>query len=404
MVLSVSMILMIIGLSALLAVRIQRRGAEGGNDLGAASLYAQSAIELGMHWIESDSTWRTSRGEGYWAVNQPIGEGSFSLEANDLGSNKLLEASADTDSVLLTGTGFKSDARYKLQVTLTAQKQALSCLEVALHAGTIVDLDSATVQCNQTISANDSITAVGASGTSDLEAVNSITPGGIVGQQTTGITPRVMPDSTVFDYYLTNGTTIDFVSIPSGTIFRALLSPASNPYGPTTNPDGIYVIDCGGAKIMVKSSRIVGTLVVLNPRSDSGVWDTIHWEPAVANYPALLVNGVISFNFQNTTLSEATQGTNFNPPGTPYEGVEDTDMLDSYPSLIKGLVYVSGNADVSRNHPAFDGVLVVGNRLTVGRYDIDLTYQPTYFDNPPPGFAAPLRMIISPASWRQVVN
>ncbi|MCZ6654255.1 MAG: hypothetical protein O7D91_14660, partial [Planctomycetota bacterium] len=171
MVLSVSTILMITGLSALLAVRIQRRGSEGGNDLVAASLYAQSAIDLGMHWIENDPTWRTSRGEGFWAVKQLIGEGSFSLEANDLGSNKLLEASADTDSVLLTGTGYNSDARYELQVTLTPRLNALSCLEVGLHVGTDVIFNVGTVQSDQTISANDSIDGTDATGNADLEAV-----------------------------------------------------------------------------------------------------------------------------------------------------------------------------------------------------------------------------------------
>ena len=81
------------------------------------------------------------------------------MEANDLGSNGLLEASADTDSVLLTGTGFKGDARYKLQVTLTPQLRGLDCLEVALDAG--VDLTfSSTLTCNQTVSANDDIDAI----------------------------------------------------------------------------------------------------------------------------------------------------------------------------------------------------------------------------------------------------
>ena len=59
----------------------------------------------------------------------------------------------------------------------------------------------------------------------------------------------------------------------------------------------------------------------------------------------------MNFNFQNTTLSEATQGTNSNPPRTPYERVNNTDTLDSYPSLMKGLVYVSGDVDVSRTTP-----------------------------------------------------
>ncbi|MCH8878517.1 MAG: hypothetical protein IID34_01385 [Planctomycetes bacterium] len=413
MVLSVSTILMITGLSALLAVRIQRRGSEGGNDLVAASLYAQSAIDLGMHWIENDPTWRTSRGEGFWAVKQLIGEGSFTLEANDLGNNKLLEDSADTDSVLLTGTGFNSDARYKLQVTLAPQLNSLSCLEVGLHVGTDVIFNVGTVQSDQTISANNSIDGTDATGNADLEAVVSVIPGGIVGTQTTGIAPRDMPDpATVFDYYTTNGTYIDIGTLGTSGGDPALqiktLSPATNPYGAgLTNAEGIYVIDCAGLTIKIQNCRIVGTLVLLNPGVNSTVSSAVNWEPAIPNYPALLVQGNIALQFQSgSTLDEGTPlDFNFNPPGTPYPypgGDEDKLLDDSYPTVIKGLVYVSGDL-TTLNNPSFDGVVVVGNTATL-EGNVNLTYQETYFDTPPPGFIKVSGLRIVAGSWKQVVD
>ncbi len=363
---------------------------------------------MGMHWIDDDPNWRTTYPNGVWEAERLIGNGTYTLEGTD--PDGLALDNNDSDPLVLTGIGFEGDARYKLEVTLTAETQGLTCLEVALHAGTDLSFSTSDVQCNQTISANNSVSESGNCNIfSDVEAVNAISGDDYLGTNTTGITPRTMPDSTVFDYYLANGTTIDYASLPSSKdIAEELLSPDSNPYGPTTNPEGIYVIDCAGAKISIKDSRIVGTLVLLNTGSNSEVRATIHWEPAVANYPALLVSGVINFNFNNTTLSEPIQGTNFNPPGTPYPylgGTSNTTKDDTYPSMIKGLVYVSGDASADMNHPVFDGVLVVGSTFTVTlQNDIDLTYRSTFLDNPPPGFGAPPKMVLSPGSWEQVVD
>ena len=176
-VLSVAMIVTIIGLSALTAVRVRHRGAEGTSDLTEAALYAHSAIELGMHWIENNPNWRTLKGEGFWAVDQPFGDGKLSLEANDLGTSQQLESSTDSDPVLLTGTGFKGDARYKLQVTLVAELNPLSCLEVSMHAGRDLMFNGATVNGDQIISANNGVIASSADVYPDVEAVNAITGG-----------------------------------------------------------------------------------------------------------------------------------------------------------------------------------------------------------------------------------
>ena len=154
--------------------------------------------------------------------------------------------------------------------------------------------------------------------------------------------------------------------------------------------------------------RIVGTLVVLNPGpgTDFGRTNTVNWEPAVPNYPALLVSGNIEISITAGTLYETSQSGSYNPPGTPYEGfavTEDADDADTYPSVIKGLVYVSGNLQ-TRNHLVLDGVLVVGGSLDATAGDISLTYQPTFLNNPPPGFGSAGTMAVSPGTWQRVVN
>ena len=106
---------------------------------------------------------------------------------------------------------------------------ALTCLEVALHAGVGIQCeDSSTLQSNQIISANDWFENLGSNVNvyADVEVVNSIIGGGGIfyGTTTTGITPRSMPDSTVFDYYIANGTDIPYGSISSGMIEKVVLS------------------------------------------------------------------------------------------------------------------------------------------------------------------------------------
>ncbi len=210
-----------------------------------------------------------------------------------------------------------------------------------------------------------------------------------------------MPDGTVFDHYVTNGTTI---TVPGNLIDSVLLSPANNPYGATTNPEGIYVIDCNWQDVTIQNSRVVGTLVMLNAGNNSSIEQSVNWEPAVANYPVLLVSGQMTFDFMNTPLSEVTTGINFNPPGTGYEGAENTNKIDTFPSVIRGLVYVSGFTRTD-NSVTIDGVVVVGDQLlTAYGSAMNLSYDPSYMQNPPPGFAGPVQMIVSPGSWQRTIN
>ena len=113
-----AMIVTIIGLSALMAVRIQRRGAEGSNDLAAARFYAQSAIEHGFAMINQKADWRTDLGSGFWIPAVNIHGGTYSLDATFSDDG---DGNPDNDYVVLTGTGVHGPARHKTQVTLTAQ-------------------------------------------------------------------------------------------------------------------------------------------------------------------------------------------------------------------------------------------------------------------------------------------
>jgi len=406
-VLGSTMVITVIGMSALMLARVERSSAEGTADLSAARFYAQSAIEMGQHKIRQASNWRQTYTSGTWESNRTIGSGTYTLEGIDPVDGNL--SNSASDSLLLRGTGFEGQSRYKLQVTMVAKSNALTCLQVAMHAGTNLTFSSgATVQSNLvTISANGSATSTSSTIYPRVEAVGTITGTEYKSSKTPGITPRTMPAATVFDSYI-GGTEITYSSIlsvqGSKTIEKTVLSPNVNPFGfGQKNANGIYVIDCLGGDLRIRNVRIVGTLVILNPGVFS-VQQSVNWEPAIANYPSLLVRGNAELAFTDSLLAESLSNVSYNPPGTPYQGITnyDMDFTDTYPSVIKGLIYASGSV-TTKNNVTIDGVLVIGTTLTA-QNTLSLAYRSTFYDNPPPGFGGAPEMVISPGTWKQLVD
>jgi hypothetical protein len=193
-------------------------------------------------------------------------------------------------------------------------------------------------------------------------------------------------------------------------IYRKVLGPGINPYGPT-NPQGIYWIDCGGQRLTIERSRILGTLLIINPGAGSCVASgPIHWSPFEAGYPALLVdaddpaNADFTIRATNRVLSEAEQNVNFNPAGAAHQqfGSDVNELNDIYPSGIHGLVAIEGDFSF-QNRPFIHGQLLVGGDLTNSAGEIEIEYQPDSLLNPPPGFLAPYSQLRRPGSVHKAV-
>lgn len=398
-VLGVAFMVAVIGLCAMQVARLELRGVVDDNDLEEARLLAIAAIERGAASINADPNWRSNYAPNDY-YSAPLGRGTCHWKLVDDDGDLTDD---ETDPVRIYGYGQVGRASYSSSALSFPNWPPLTCLETALSAGDNISFGLAVVTCNQTISANNSTSASGTV-TADVEAVNAINGGVYIGSTTTGIAPRDMPESTVFDYYLANGSAIDINTLPVQGAFRdiidAVISPDLNPYG-ATNSQGIYIIDCQGQKLRIRFSRIIGTLVVINADPGSQLAGGINWSPAVANYPALLVSG--SFQINTPTLdglSELLRLKNFNPTGAPYMGSTDSDMLDVFPARIRGLVYVSDSLITSQS-PDFDGVVVAGNDVTTSG-TLNLTYQSTFLDDPPPGFLRTVPdMWLEPGSWRR---
>ena len=128
------------------------------------------------------------------------------------------------------------------------------------------------------------------------------------------------------------------------------------------------------------------------------------WEPAVSNFPAVLVDGCLALEFYGgETLEEDDRDVNYNPPGAPYLGQENLTKNDEYPSRVQGMIYASMDVYFIDDTPQIHGLIVAGNyalrNTTSGSCAVTVTYDPIYRDQPPPGFSrGPLAP--EPGAWK----
>jgi hypothetical protein len=200
-------------------------------------------------------------------------------------------------------------------------------------------------------------------------------------------------------------------------VYQKLLSPSVNTFytGAPTNASqgkthGIYWIDCNGNKLVIERSRILGTLLIVNPGAGSCIAEgPIHWAPAVAGYPALLVDADtataadFAINATNRGLSEKENGVNFNPAGAAHSQFgEDIDTSDIYPSEIYGLVAIGDDLSY-QNSPLIRGQVLTGDDISNSSGTLEVEFNPESLLNPPPGFLAPNSFERRPASAIKVV-
>ncbi len=138
------------------------------------------------------------------------------------------------------------------------------------------------------------------------------------------------------------------------------------------------------------------------------VQNQVLMQPFRADYPTLVIDGnaVFQYSSQGTVLSEAAAGVNFNPPSTPYNGVADSDLSDTYPSEIQGLVHVTGTVQM-QNTALVRGLLLCQSASTTDAavcQQSQIIYTPSLYTSPPQGYTSAVNMIPQSTSWQQVVN
>lgn len=385
-------IVSLVALSSIQIARLQHKRSDSDVDRLTARSLAMAGVEYALAEINTNPTWKTN-----YALNteypKTLGTRTFSWKMADIGNNQRR----------IDGIGRVGEATCVFSVNIQASEAAL--LSCGLLCGGIFTGGSDHKNCHANVQgaplvSNSTLTNSTCAIVANVEAQTIVNNASITGTQTAAAAIRSLPDSSsVFDYYLANGTTI-----ATATIDGRLLSPFSNPFG-SPNPNGIYIINAGGLDFTIKNSRIVGTIVVINA-GEVTVDGEVNWEPAHMHYPALMVAGNLRMRMNEALLRESAQGRNFNPLLTPYKNISDIDQNDVYPSALAGIVYCTGNLTVDGKNDSLtcrvDGLIIAGGNgsiLKTGR--LFVTYNTTHALNPPPGFVGtPSNQIIS-GTWRQ---
>ena len=86
----------------------------------------------------------------------------------------------------------------------------------------------------------------------------------------------------------------------------------------------------------------------------------------------------------------------FNPTGSAYEGSQDSDTADTYPSRINGLAYVSGHLNFPADSQDSDVTGCVVCTTSTASSDSEFMYDVTFQNFPPPGFASGSEMEVIP--------
>lgn len=397
-VLASSLLVMVIGLGALAAVRVQMRSACLTRDGAEARLGALSAIELGLLYVRQDADWRSTRPNGAWLQDQPLGAGRFTLQGVDPLDNTLTDS--PYEPLVLTGIGVRGIARHMVQVTLVPAVEPLEALNTCLHSSGLIQ-----------IKAGKQITAVGApistngqlnndgtlDGDAEVQSVNHT--GTITGTLAMPAPNKAMPNASVIADYIGMATPVPF----AGTIDKAVLTPGCNPWGPT-DPNGLYFIDTGGSDLIIKNTRIHGTLIVRALGKTLTLDNAVFCQNYRSDFPVLLVEGNVILRCASATilLSESVNATNYNPLGAPYEGLDDTDSLDDYPNEIRGLVHITGTLSLQQSARVVGAVICDG--AVYGEEANTLIHDAGLYARPPQGYTYIAGMEISPHSWRQVVD
>ncbi|MDX2016516.1 MAG: hypothetical protein SFY95_02605 [Planctomycetota bacterium] len=371
-VLSIVLLATVMALGALAALRREREVRVAEESASRARAEALGALEIGVQRLVNAAPWRASVASSGVLGKFPTGAGasqavSVVIAQSPAGGAISTDLSAP---IVLESEAVAGAARQRYRIELTPAGTPIDALTSALHSVGAMTISSAVVRgwsapdagTFGVLGSDSSVTASSSTVAAAVYAAGSITGSTYSGGTRANAGLRTMPAVDIFERYRALGTAVNITSIPSRTIQRRVISPGAGAYG-VADASGIYVIDAGGNDLTIRDSRIAATLVLINVNRLT-IAGCVNWEPAAPGLPALLLQGELDMQPDATELRETSFGVNFNPVSTPYQGSSDADTADSYSNLIRGVVYVSGNAQV-RGNSAVIGSMLVGGSVAV---------------------------------------
>jgi cytoskeletal protein CcmA (bactofilin family) len=383
--------------------RAQSSSASLSIDASDARLAAQSGLEIAIDMVAAaGSSWRSNATlrSGSWASGMLIGRAKVNIGAYDPIDGNI--ATGDQDTVVVRSIATVGNAVQAVTCTLTpTYTPSVLVTDYSIATGDQVSVSGTVAAALPMISWN-RVSASGATITPKVIA-NSTTGStfaGGTGNNT--LASSTLPGNGFIDtYYTPTATSIAYSALSSGRLEKCVLGPRTNPFG-AGNAAGVYQIDCNGSDITIRNCRIVGTLILINPGSNSRIDNNVSFEQASDGMPCLLTKGRgLTISIASSTLSESVVGVNFNPGSVPYQSVGDTDTSDTYPTGFNGLIYLDGDSSISGTVSCSGSIVVNGKLDLSGTLTInpDLNARTT----PPPGFRTGPTMTVSGSSIVQYI-
>lgn len=402
-VLGCSVAVAIIGLAATAAVRSQRVSTMAVTDAAQAALCAESGVELAVLAIAADPAWRSGRSAATATVAYRLAPGDAQVTLTDRVDGRI--DGNPYDPIAVTSSGVFGGARRMVETTLVARGTAFEALSSAVLAtGDLTVSGSGSLSVSGAAASTWGLLTTAGPLAGDARCASVAKPVNVSGVLTEGAAKAGMPDADVIALYRALAKPIR----PSGsTIEGAVLSPASNPWG-DANPAGVYIWDSSG-DVRVRNIRIEGTLIIVAPGRKVDVEGAVLLTPSDPRFAGLVVDGTLRLAINSgTPLSEASLGTNFNPAGSPYGGVADTDTADVYPCELRGLVHGLGGVTIESSS-VVRGAVLAGLKgrpaaITVQSGSATVVHDPGLVASPPVGYASSVVMTPLAGSWKQVVS
>jgi hypothetical protein len=396
-VLSTVTLVVAISLTGLTLAHAQRRTVALSDETDRARALALSGLEVGIDMINSVGGWRGRADRNGTIAAFSLDAGRVSVSAADPTDQDLLDSA--TEPVDLTATVKLGQALQTCAVTLAPQYTPTIALTRSLQAGGTMTVNRASLIATAPIAANISIIASSASIIADAESL-VILGDSFYGSRRTLSAADPMP-AVLTSAYVAEGTAIPFSAINSRDLKDVFLSPTSNPLSGTRNPGGVYIVDCAGESLTIKDMRLLGTLVLLNAGSNTKVDDGVILQPAKTGYPVLVVNGPLKLAIDEPIIKEDNK-VNFNPPGSPINGISNSTITDTFPTLVTGVIYASGAVEIDGKFSLQGSVIAGGSMIVKGTLTVGRTLDPLMF--PPPGFRDRMIMAVVPGSWRRLID
>lgn len=368
-----------------------RQTSRSNSDIHRAEVYAELGIQHALHGTTAISNWRAVLSNGDWLDEIPVDDATYSVTGIDPCDGTLQDS--DGDPVTLTCTATIHGVSRTMAVQ--TQQLPLELLRYALAAEGLINLDHGHTRITGDVTTNADIDKSGADTWifGNAEAVGTIDEVvRITGIIAPGSAPKTFPDDQrILQYYQSRATNIGYLD----TIEKVLLSPTSNPFG-APDADGLYKINCSNKKIVIKDCRIVGTLLLINPKSDSTIDSAINWRPARPDYPALIImDGDFTIK-PDRDLVELALGVDFSMPGEPGFGFQ----LGIFPNVIEGVVYSNGNLELDKDCN-IQGTVVCAGEVKLKDWTA-CTHDPAVLATPPECFRESYLVPIQ-GTWEQVI-